>query len=706
MTTAASSTTVSSPTDQAGRRARNRLFALTVFVSAFLLFQVQPLIGKAILPWYGGGPAVWSITVLFFQAVLFAGYLYAFLAVRFLPPRMLAIVHAMLLLAAAATLPINPPPSWRPIGSDHPAWHALQVLAGSVGLPYFLLASTAPLVQVWFSRTNGQGSPYRLYALSNVGSLLALLSYPFLIEPLLGLKTQGWGWSIGFVGFAVCCAAGGWWAARDGQTLASPAEVAHGVSQRVNWSQRLRWLLLPGCASVLLLATTNYICQDVAALPLLWVAPLSLYLITFILCFDSDRWYRRDVWMGAMALSFVGVYVVWDQGGLLALSVQVFAHLALLFTCGMVCHGELVRLRPPPAQLTSFYLSISAGGALGGIFVGLVAPQIFPDFYELPLAIFGCGVLALWSIYADSASPFYRGGQFWAWVAVLILMANFGIALWSLTARTKINALFRDRNFYGALAVAELDRFQPEKHSVFMRNGRINHGAQFQAPDRRRQAYHYHGPASGVGQLMRAMPGPNRRIGVTGLGVGTLAAYGQPGDYFRFYEINPLVTRAAHDYFTYLADSPARSEVIEGDARLSLERELAAGKPQNFDVLVLDAFSGDAVPMHLLTREAWAVYLQHLKPSGVLAVNVTNIHLDLIPVVQALAKEFGLTLQVVVAGQKDAVAQMPTTWALLTRDPGFFARHRIASEAEYIETTDRPPILWTDDFSNIWLVLM
>lgn len=701
-TPAASQTGVS----DAGR-ARNRLFALTVFLSAFLLFQVQPLIGKAILPWYGGGPAVWSITVLFFQAVLFAGYLYAFLVVRFLPPRPLAIVHTLLLVAAAAALPILPPPSWQPTGSDRPAWHALHVLASSVGLPYFLLASTAPLVQVWFSRTNAVGSPYRLYALSNAGSLLALISYPFLVEPLAGLKTQGWSWSAGFVVFAACCALGGWLAARVGTTA---PERAAGASQpsssAVTWSQRLRWLLLPGCASVLLLATTNHICQDVASLPLLWVAPLSLYLLTFILCFDSDRWYRRPWWMGAMALSFGAVYAVWEKGGFAALEVQVLAHLTLLFACGMVCHGELVRLRPPSAQLTSFYLSISAGGALGGIFVGLIAPHLFPEFYELPLSMVACGLLALWSVYADASSPYYRGQRFWGWAAAVFLLVNLSVALWSLASRSQLGVLFRDRNFYGALAVVEVQPYQPAQHSILMRNGRINHGAQFQDEERRRQAHHYHGPASGVGQVLRAVPGPNRRIGVTGLGVGTLAAYGQPGDYFRFYEINPLVTQAARDHFTYLSDSPATSDVIDGDARLSMEQELAAGKAQNFDVLVLDAFSGDAVPMHLLTREACEVYLKHMKPDGVLAINVTNIHLDLVPVTEALAKEFDLAMTVVSTVKNESEGQLPTTWVVLARDPKFFERHPIASEHRFLGEEKKPPILWTDDFSNIWQVLL
>jgi len=684
---------------------RNRLFALTVFLSAFLLFQVQPLIGKAILPWYGGGPAVWSITVLFFQAVLFAGYLYAFLVVRYLPPRALAIVHTLLLLAAAATLPINPPANWQPTSGDEPALHALQVLGLSVGLPYFLLASTAPLVQVWFSRTNAVGSPYRLYALSNAGSLLALLSYPFLVEPLFGLKSQGWGWSAGFVGFAACCGAGGWWAARAGRETSEGAESAT-TDDAVTWSQRLRWLLLPACASVLLLATTNYICQDVASLPLLWIAPLSLYLLTFILCFDSDRWYRRSWWMSAMAVSFVGVYWIWDQGSTAFLMTQVSVHLFLLFACGMVCHGELVRLRPAPARLTSFYLSISAGGALGGLFVGLAAPHLFSEFYELPLAILACGGLALWSLYADPASPYYRGQTFWAWAAAMFLLVNLGIAFWAFAGKVKAGTLYRARNFYGALAVVEKNASDPQQHLLMMRNGRINHGAQFQDPTRRQEPHHYHDPASGVGQLLRALPGENRRIGVTGLGVGTLAAYGKPGDYYRFYEINPLATAAAYKYFGYLNESAAQCEVIDGDARLSLEQELAAGKPQNFDVLVLDAFSGDAVPMHLLTREACAAYLEHLKPNGFLAINVTNLHLDLIPVTQALAKEFGMTMRVVVAGDNPAEGRMATCWVLLSRDRTFFDRHRIASEYEFDDVPEKPPILWTDDFSNIWQVLL
>jgi hypothetical protein len=343
---------------------------------------------------------------------------------------------------------------------------------------------------------------------------------------------------------------------------------------------------------------------------------------------------------------------------------------------------------------------------LGGIFVGLIAPHLFYEFTELPLAILACGALSLWSVYADVASPFYRGQRFWAWAAAVFLLANLGIAFWSFAGKSRSGALYRARNFYGALAVMERHPLEPRDHVIVMRNGRINHGAQFQDPVRRREPHHYHDPASGVGQLLLAVPGPNRRIGVTGLGIGTLAAYGKPGDSFRFYEINPLATAAAQKYFSYLEDSAAEYKVIEGDARLSLEQELAAKEPQNFDVLVLDAFSGDAVPMHLLTREACETYLEHLKPNGLLAINVTNLHLDLVPVTQALAKEFGLAIRVIVTGDDVSSGRLSTSWVLLARDPKFFQQHPIVSEYEYEGGPEKTPILWTDDFSNIWQVLL
>ncbi len=695
----------------------NRLFALTVFLSAFLLFQVQPLMGKAILPWYGGGPAVWTACMLFFQVALFAGYLYAHMAVKYLPPKTLAMVHIAILAVAALTLPITPAESLKPTGSENPVWHVLRTLGLSVGLPYFVLASTAPLVQVWFSHANRVGSPYRLYALSNAGSLLALISYPLAIEPLLGVRLQGWSWSLGFGIFALACAISGWTAARLGKADEYSVEPNKAAAKREaempapTWGLRSLWLLLPACASLLLLAMTNYMCQDVASLPLLWIAPLSLYLLTFILCFDSDWWYRRWLFMPATVASCIALYFAWNGGTRLHLSLQVGAHLLALFCCSMVCHGELARLRPSSKYLTSFYLFVSFGGALGGIFVGLIAPLIFPDYYEMYLGLLAVGLLAMVVVFIDQKSMFYHGNYYWAWAVMVALWVNASFFLIDQMrgVRTGIEFVDQRRNFYGVLTVMNKNMNDPLQQNRLLRNGRITHGSQFLAESRRRMPTQYYDPKSGVGEALLALRESLKRplrVGVVGLGAGTMAAYGQDGDYFRFYDINPIVPEFARKHFSYLEDmekSGGKITIKDGDARLSMEQET---EPQKFDLIVLDAFSGDAIPMHLLTAEACKIYLHHLAPDGVLAIHISNLHLDLAPVTLALAQDNNLSASLVSSGADPRTGSAASNWVLLTRNQKFFAQHSIGAPLNLTEKGDKPPVRWTDDYSSIWSILL
>lgn len=694
----------------------NRLFALTVFLSAFLLFQVQPLMGKAILPWFGGGPAVWTVSMLFFQVALFGGYLYAHLAVHYLPAKTLATLHIVLLALAAITLPITPADSLKPTGSDNPAGHVLWTLALSVGLPYFVLASTAPLVQVWFSHTNRVGSPYRLYALSNAGSLLALLSYPFLIEPFLGVKLQGWSWSAGFVAFAVACGFCGLAAARFGKPEEYSVEPDKAAAKREadapapTWGLRLLWLLLPACASLLLLAMTNFMCQDIASLPLLWIAPLSLYLLTFIFCFDSDWWYRRWLFMPASVGSGVLLYFTWVGGTRVNLMYQVGAHLLALFCCSMVCHGELARLRPSAKYLTSFYLFVSFGGALGGIFVGLIAPLIFPDYYELYLGLLAVGLLSMVVVFIDQKSMFYRGNYYWAWAVMVALWVNacFILGAHMLGTTTGNEFVEKRRNFYGVLTVMDRGLADPVMQNRLLRNGRITHGSQFLAESRRRIPTQYYDTKSGVGLSLLALREELKRplrVGVVGLGAGTMAAYGQEGDYFRFYDINPIVPEFARKHFSYLEDmekAGGKITIKDGDARLSMEQET---EPQQFDLIVLDAFSGDAIPMHLLTTEACQIYLEHLAPDGVLAIHISNLHLDLGPVTRALADDNKLSAALVSSNQNQQTQAAAANWVLLSRNKGFFERHRIGAPLEMTEKGGKP-VRWTDDYSSIWSILL
>jgi hypothetical protein len=470
----------------------NRLLALTVLLSAWLLFQVQPIVAKRILPWFGGGSAVWTTNMLFYQAALFAGYLYAHLVARRLAPTKQVLVHVTLLAVAAALLGVVrvvPADAWKPHGSEHPSLHILAILAGCVGPSYLMLAATAPLVQVWFSRANPGRSPYRLYALSNLGSLAALLSYPLVIEPNLGLVVQGVAWSALFAAFALVCGASGLLSLRAAAaTEASPAmETPLAAAIRPRWMQVAFWLALPACASVALLAVTSYLCQNVAPMPLLWIAPMVVYLLTFILSFDSDRWYRRGVWLPLAGIaSFVGV-AAWNWERDLSLPWQIAAGLFLLYTVCMVCHGELAHMRPSTNRLTSYYLCIAGGGALGGLFTGLAAPALFIDYYELQLGVLVAWLLAIGVLVTDPRTPFYDGGQgrgFVGLMAILCALIGLTVTMFNVESEKRNSAIAMARNFYGVLKVRELESETSEIYYNLM-NGNISHGAQFRTEKNR-----------------------------------------------------------------------------------------------------------------------------------------------------------------------------------------------------------------------------
>jgi hypothetical protein len=687
----------------------NRLLAVTVLLSAWLLFQVQPIVAKRILPWFGGGSAVWTATMLFFQTALFAGYLYAHLVARRLAPKTQALVHIALLATAAGLLAVNhvvPEDQWKPQGSDRPALHILAILAACVGPSYLMLASTAPLVQVWFSRANPGRSPYRLYALSNVGSLAALLSYPLAVEPQLGLADQGVAWSALFIAFAIVCAASAILSLRtdmtSGATTNELTGAAEGEARRM---QVFFWLALPACAVVALLSITSYVTQNVAPIPLLWIAPMVVYLLTFILTFDSDRWYRRVVWLPLAAIcSFVAV-AAWSWERSLSLPLQLAINLSLLFTLCMVCHGELAQMRPAANRLTAYYLCIAAGGALGGLFTALAAPVLFVDHYELPLGMLAAWLLAIGVLVTDPTTPFYDGGKgrgFAGVVAMLCALVGLAIAMYNVQAARRRNAIALARNFYGVLKVSESLSETNEPYYTLV-NGNISHGAQFRTETNRRVPMTYYHLESAVGQLLGEQSGGLRRIAVVGLGAGTIAAYANAGDSITFYEINPQVTRFADEYFTYLTDARERGakvNVVEGDARLSLERS----PPQNFDYLFLDAFSGDAIPVHLLTTEAFELYLRHLKqPDGVIAVHISNLHLELTMVMRALVERFDLEAAYVRAEKTDPAA-FTSTWVLFCRTKGYFAQRNI--QYPLMEALNLgPPVTWTDDYSNLIQIL-
>ncbi|HEX6689650.1 MAG TPA: fused MFS/spermidine synthase, partial [Burkholderiales bacterium] len=602
------------------------LHATTIFLSSFLLFLVQPLIARLILPWFGGSAAVWTTCMLFFQVVLLAGYAYAHFLNSHARGRMQPIVHAILLLAAVALLPIAPGEAWKPAGGEEPISRILLLLAASVGLPYFLLASTSPLLQAWYVRAKPGSNPYRLFAISNVASLLALVGYPFLVEPVFTAREQVVGWSILFAVFSILCAAVAWLTPPD---ASQPSTVRETSEATGGLQEKLLWIGLAATGSALLLAITNHLTQNVASVPMLWLAPLTLYLLSFILTFEGQGWYRpRWVWPLVLVGAGVMAWLMGDSAYRYELPVQLAVFLPGLLLGCFFCHGELYRLRPAAERLTGFYLAVSAGGALGGLLVAVGAPLAFNGYYELGASLAALALLA--AIRFASVNLMARIASLAMLLGVVAAAVYDGFS-------DRDDVIAASRSFYGVLRVKQ---YGDEGDATQLRrlvHGTIMHGEQYTHDTLRRKPTTYYEPTSGVGVAIASRQGKPVRVGVVGLGTGTLAAYGRAGDVYRFYEIDPDVVRVARSDFTYLSDSPAKIEVALGDARLTLERE----PPQRFDVLAVDAFSSDAIPVHLITKEALAVYLKHVGADGIVAFHVSNRFLDLIPVVARIAKENG-----------------------------------------------------------------
>ncbi len=669
--------------------------------------------GKFLLPWFGGTPEVWSACLFFFQVLLLAGYAYAHISVRYLAPRMQAALHVLVLAAALLALPILPDARWEPADSAYPAARILMLLAATVGLPYLLLASTSPLLQAWYTRLTGGAPPYRLYALSNAASLLALASYPILAEPLLTRRQQAYVWSAGWVIFALLsavCAFQAWRRAalpseerrraspRGPGKRSRPQDRASSPNPHPSLGTRLLWLAFPAGAVVVLLAATNVICLDLAAVPFLWMLPLCLYLLSFILCFAGARWYARRMWVVTFLLGVFAVLALTGRPDVIGVRAQVAIHLVALFACCMVCHGELHRLRPPPARLTAYYLTIAAGGALGGFAVTVLAPLFLRSYVDLQLGLLAC---CLFALLADPSPALRQRRRLYA-LFVLAFAAATLLLEHTAIVHADQGLLARTRNFYGVLTLLEREADDPTRHYRVMRHGTTIHGSQFVHPARQHMPTTYYSEESGVGlALARLTDRPALRIGVVGLGVGTLATYGRPADHIRFYEINPAVTRMARAHFTFLRDTPARTEVVEGDARLVLQRE----PPQEYDLLVLDAFASDAVPVHLLTREAFTAYLRHLRPDGILAAHVSTWHLDLEAVVLRLADELGLYAVSVATDGDTTHGGLPATWVLLARDRALLDNAAIRAAVTPASRDFRRVDVWTDDRVNLLQVL-
>ncbi|MGC1818039.1 MAG: fused MFS/spermidine synthase, partial [Casimicrobiaceae bacterium] len=586
------------------------LYALTIFASAFLLFLVQPIIAKEILPWFGGSAAVWTTCLVFFQSALLAGYAYADAATRRLSRRAQGSLHSVLLVASLLLLPIVPAVAWKPLGSESPLWLILGLLAATIGLPYLLLSTTSPLLQAWFAQRHPGRNPYRLFALSNFASMLALLAYPFAIEPWIPTHMQAIAWSAGYAAFAVLCI---------GTALkigSDPTKTAKTGTDHVlkTWSvpvfeaaaappgiaRHLLWASLAAVGSILLLSVTSHITENIAAVPLLWIVPLSIYLITFILCFEGSRWYPRGLLLPLAALALGGMaWAIADPSITHELGLQLGISCGGLFLACMFCHGELARLKPAPQFLTRFYLMVSLGGALGAVLVGVIVPVVLPANFDLALGLVACAALLTWQVRRDP--PGFGA------LAIVAAVATIGCAIWGIDEFYD-GTIATARNFYGVLRVQGIGTGSARHLSLI--HGTILHGTQYLAPELRRRPTTYYTETSGVGRVLESLNPRTKplRVGIIGLGTGTLAAYGAKGDVYRFYDINPAVIRIARTEFTYLSESDAHIETVLGDARLSLERE----PPQHFDLLAIDAFSSDAIPVHLITSEALTLYIRNV----------------------------------------------------------------------------------------------
>lgn len=702
------------------------IFVIAVFLSSFLLFAVQPMIAKFLLPSFGGTAAVWGTCLVVFQTLLLGGYAYAHLLRAKLPPSAQRWTHLGLLAVALLFLPPVPHLNSAAHSGSAPVWELLRSIFTSIGVPFFALSATAPLLMEWFRQSFPGRSPDRLYAFSNAGSLLALLCYPFVLEPLLTRSALAWLWAGGMGLFLAVCATVAWQSRRAGNDRGTTAKPdftplpAPGLAGKVGRFDWL-WVGLPAGGSALLLALTNQISQDVAPMPLLWVAPLSVYLVTFILCFESARFYRRARFIPLCFVAFLLLAWLLHEGYLHGFWMQISGYLGVLFCACMVCHGELYRLRPPAERLTVYYLAIALGGALGGGFVALAAPVLFDTLLETPLIALTLTALCAFMLWRERSrrggradrpiAPTLLGGTP-AWQLALAGTVLVAGSLGYVLREQRRESVYFTRSFYGAYRVKEgptllMDRINyPLAHGParVLFSGQIYHGLQFTESEAAKIATTYYSDQGGLGFAFRELPArTNRNIGAIGLGTGTLAAYGQPGDRIRFYEINPDVVRIAQTQFTFLTNCPATISIGLGDGRLSLERE----PPQNFDLLVLDAFAGDSIPMHLLTEEAMRSYVRHLKPDGVMAFHISNSHLDLDPIVRALAAKHDLTTVLVPARRTDVrTGKLPSIWILLSANEEFLRRPEVLNLMNLSSRSERrPSLLWTDDHASILPIL-
>lgn len=678
-------------------------FLFTIFLSAFLLFQIQPLIAKQILPHFGGGAAIWTACMLFFQGLLFVGYLYAHILTKLRSVKVQAYIHLGLVIACWFVLPmtLSHVEQYKDVFVQSPLAGVMLLLASSVGLPYFLLATTGPLLQRWLSVIELEKLPYKLYSLSNIGSLLALVSFPFIFEPLLTIKQQSDYWSLLFVLFTGFLLLLCFKVSKQNLMMSTGQKDQTEFTAFALTSKAALWILLASIGVVLLISTTNAMTQNLPPVPFLWVMPLCLYLLSFIVCFHSPHWYVRWYFLVFFAIAALVGLLMYFIGSQLDIVSQIFIYAVIMFSGCMICHGELAKGQPKVELLTFYYLMIALGGFLGSLFVTFVAPYVFLQFSEYPIAL--VAVFILMAISAMKESSNQKALIFTAITVFILLSATF---IYLNQAFVKTN-IYSERNFYGIISVKDVNvNGQIERRLI---DGTTSHGTQSLAADKSMIPLSYYRKNTGVGMALTVLQKQTRgiNVGVVGLGAGTLAAYGRPQDKFHFYELNPSVIKAANNYFTYLSLSPATIAITQGDARVSLKNQLAEESNAGFDLLVIDAFSGDAVPQHLLTIEAFELYFRHLKPNGVLAVHVSNSHLDLVKLVKGSAAKLAKPARYFFTEAGDKY-QNDAQWLLLANTPASLEHHlyqvysqRDVNSAQQAENG----IFWTDEYSNLLSIL-
>ncbi len=719
------------------------LFAVTLFISAVLMFAVQPMFGKLLLPLLGGSPSVWNTCMVFYQTLLFGGYAYAHYLSQKLPSQKQTWVHAAVVIVSLLALPVGLPEELQPPAESDPTFWLMWVLLLSIGLPYFVVSTTSTLLQKWFSGIGHHTShdPYYLYAASNAGSMLSLLSYPFLIEPYLGLAEQQMIWSAGYGLLCLCVGFCAWVFWRQGQSL-SPVDELPEVDSTLPLNVKLHWMALAFVPSSLLLGLTNFISTDVAAVPLLWIVPLTLYLFSFILVFGTwaDRIHPWMIQAQPVVLLPFLAYAFVDPAAL-PFTLNLVLHLLAFFLAVMVCHGELARQRPHTRHLTTFYLIMSFAGMLGGMFNTFVAPFVFEGVYEYPMMIIAALLLrpgldvARWYrqllfpaavllvaigwyglsdhlsqalVYSVTNGLILLSGVVYAVRKQPVTLASLSgvILLLALGMRGLMSqTVFQERSFFGVLSVRESvllnEQQRPEKyHELF--HGTTKHGAQRLAAGFKTTPLTYYSRPGPMGQLFKTFDFKNDawRIGSVGLGAGALACYAKPEQHWTFYEIDPLVVETARDsgYFSYLKTCTPQADYSIGDARLSLQNS-----NEQFDLLIMDAFSSDSVPTHLLTREAFALYLSRLKPGGLLAFHITNRHLQLKKVIANHVQAMGIAALIQEFKPQDDIPLVTATdWVVIAQNESTLqplADSRLGYWQKLPLYFDMKP--WTDDFTNI-----